>query len=109
MFHPLLGMPQIIRLTHPQPESRAVSRDPANPQRHFSRDGMGAGQDAMQLLTRYPHSSCGFADCQSQGWKHVFTQNLARMNWWTFQRRLNGILSPWIFINDPSVPSLVTV
>jgi hypothetical protein len=60
---------------------------------------MGAGQYPVELLAGYPQAPGRLTDRQPEGRKHVFPQNLSRMNGGTFQRAFYGIFVHVLYCN----------
>ena len=59
-------MPQVICLLHAQPERGAVAGELTDPKRHFGRDRMSTGQNAVQLLPGNSHPPGRFTNRDAQ-------------------------------------------
>ena len=76
-----LGAPKVKGLLHPQPQSRPIAAEAAQPRGHRGRDRHLLGHNPTKRLARYAKLSRRLANRNSNRRQHILAQNNARMGW----------------------------
>jgi len=74
-----LGAPEVTGLLHPQPQSRSIAAEPAQPRGHLGRDRYSLGHNPMKRLARYAELARRLADRKAERRKDILAQDSAGM------------------------------
>ncbi len=74
-----LSVPEVIGLLRPQPQSRPIAAEPAQPCGHLGRDRHLLGHDPMKRLARYAKLPRRLANRETDRRKDVLAQDSAGM------------------------------
>jgi len=74
-----LGAPEVTGLLHPQPQSRSVAAEPAEPRGHLRGNRYLLGHNPMKRLPRYAKLPRSLANREAECGKDVLVQNSAGM------------------------------
>ena len=86
-------------LLQPQPEGRPIAGEFADAERHFGRNGIGAGQDPMELLPGYPQSPGCLTDRQPEG-RTRLPEEFLPDEWGDVSKDVLGNIRSYLSLND---------